>query len=156
MIAMARKLFLDTNVFIDALANRQPYAQNAKLILALGMLGEFDLWFCASQATDIFYILSEGGKASRTDWAKAQLGKLRGFVNACSLTGEDVDLALASTWRDFEDACINQAAHKVKPDAVVTDNVKDFVLSDFPVFDCDGLFEWLQEKDGVSYCEIAF
>ena len=153
---MARKLFLDTNVFVDALANRPPYAQNAKLILALGMLGEFDLWFSATQATDVYYILSEGGKASRAEWAKEQLVKLRGFVNACSFTEEDVDQALASTWSDFEDACINQAAHKVKPDAVVTGNVKDFALSDFPVFDCDGLFEWLHEKDGVSYCEIAF
>ena len=156
MIAVATKLFLDTNVFIDALANREPYARNAKLILALGMIGEFDLWFSASQVTDIFYILSEGGKTSRTEWAKEQLTKLREFANACAFTDEDLDLALASTWRDFEDACINQVAHKVRPDAVVTGNVKDFALSDFPVFTCDGLFDWLKEKRGVSYCEVAF
>ena len=153
---MGYKLLLDTNVFIDALAGRQPYERNAKLILALGMVGEFDLWFSAAQATDIFYILSDGGKASRAEWAKAQLAELRGFANACAFTGEDIDCALASTWRDFEDSCINQIAHKVKPDAVVTGNVKDFALSDFPVFDCDGLFEWIRGKDGVSYCEIAF
>lgn len=153
---MAYKLFLDTNVFIDALANRGPYARSAKLILALGMIGEFDLWFSASQATDIFYILSEGGKASRLEWAKEQLVKLRGFVSTCNFTDEDVGLALGSTWRDFEDACLNQVAHKVKPDAVITGNVKDFALSDFPVLDCDGLFEWIRKRDGVSYCEIAF
>jgi len=44
----------------------------------------------------------------------------------------------------------------VKPDAIVTSNVKDFSLSDFPVFDCDGLFEWIRRKNGISYCEIAF
>lgn len=153
---MGYKLLLDTNVFIDALAGRQPYERNAKLILALGMVGEFDLWFSASQATDIFYILSDGGKASRAEWAKAQLLKLRGFASACAFTDEDIGCALVSTWRDFEDSCINQIAHKVKPDAVVTGNVKDFALSDFPVFDCDGLFEWIRSKDGVSYCEIAF
>ena len=54
------------------------------------------------------------------------------------------------------DAGLNQVAHRVKPDAVVTGNVKDFALSDFPVFDFDGLFEWIREKDGISYCEIAF
>ena len=153
---MTYKLLLDTNVFIDALANREPYAKNAKLILALGLIGEFEIWFSASQATDIFYILSEGGKASRSAWAKEQLGKLRKFANACAFTDEDIDGALASTWRDFEDACINKVAHKVKPDAVVTGNVKDFALSDFPVFDCDGLFEWIRSRDSVSYCEIAF
>lgn len=153
---MAYKLFLDTNVFIDALAGRKPYAQNAKLILALGMIGEFELWFSAAQVTDIFYILSDGGKASQAEWAKEQLSKIRKFTNACALTEEDIDLALASTWRDFEDACINQVAHKVKPDAVITGNVKDFALSDFQVFDCNGLFEWIRGKDGISYCEIAF
>lgn len=153
---MPYKLFLDTNVFVDALAGREPYARSAKLILALGMIGEFDLWFSASQATDIFYVLSEGGKASRAEWAKDQLVKLREFVNVCAFAAEDVDLALASTWRDFEDACINQVVHKVKPDAVITGNVKDFALSDYPVFDCDSLFEWIRSKDHVSYCEIAF
>ena len=153
---MAYKLLLDTNVFIDALANREPYAKDAKLILALGMLGEFDLWFSASQATDIFYILSEGGKTSRAAWARRQLAKLRTFANACAFAAEDVDLALSSTWRDFEDACLNQVAHKVKPDAVVTGNVSDFALSDFPVFDCTALFEWIRSKDGISYSEIAF
>ena len=153
---MTFKLLLDTNVFIDAFANRQPYARSAKLILALGMVCEFDLWFSASQATDIYYILSEGGKASRADWAKEQLSKLREFASACAFTDEDIDLALASTWRDFEDACINQVAHKVKPDAIVTGNVKDFALSDFPVFDCNGLFEWIHAKHGITYGEIDF
>lgn len=153
--ALPYRLLLDTNVFIDALANRPPYADNAKLILALGMVGEFDLWFSAAQAADIFYILSEGGKPSRREWAKEQLAKLCAFVSACAFTDEDIDLALASNWRDFEDACVNRVAHKVKPDAIVTGNVKDFALSDFPVFDCDGLFDWIRAKDGTSYAELA-
>mgnify|MGYP002626488607 CR=1 FL=1 len=155
-MGMVCKLLLDTNVFIDALAGREPYGKSAKLILALGLLGEFELWFSAAQATDIYYILSDGGKASRAEWAKDQLAKIRGFTCACAFSEEDIDAALGSTWRDFEDACVNQVAHKVKPDAVVTGNVKDFALSDFPVFTCDGLFAWLQEKRGVSYEEIAW
>ena len=87
---MALKLFLDTNVFIDALAHREPFQQNAKLILALGILGEFELWMSATQATDVFYVLSEGGKASRTPWAKEQLKKLCQFVHACDFTSEDI------------------------------------------------------------------
>ncbi len=153
---MTYRLLLDANVFIDALANRKPYAEQAKLILALGMLGEFELWLSATQATDIFYILSEGGKASQSSWAKQQLAKLRSFVNACAFDSADIDQALASTWLDFEDACINQVAHKIKPDAVITGNVKDFALSDFPVMTCDDFFEWVQDKGGLSYREIAF
>jgi predicted nucleic acid-binding protein len=153
---MAIRLFLDTNVFIDALAQREPYCEKAKLILALGMLGEFELWFSASQATDIYYVLSDGGKPRNAQWATEQLAKLRAFVRACSFTEEDIDGAIASTWKDFEDACINQVVHKVKPDAVVTGNTTDFALSDFPVFNCDALFAWIEQKYGISYCEIAW
>ena len=153
---MALKLFLDTNVFIDALAHREPFQQNAKLILALGILGEFELWMSATQATDVFYVLSEGGKANRTPWAKEQLKKLCQFVHACDFTSEDINEALKSTWRDFEDACLNQGIHKVNPDVVVTGNLRDFALSDYPVVDCNGLFDWVEAKTGIAYCEIAF
>ena len=153
---MTYKLLLATNVFIDALANRKPYAEEAKLILALGLLGEFELWLSATQATDVFYVLSGGGKAGQIPRAKQQIAKLRSFVNICAFTDADIDAALASTWADFEDACVNQAAHKVKPNAVITANVKDFALSDYPVFTCKDFFEWVREKDGVSYREIAF
>ena len=153
---MAIKLFLDTNVFIDALTHREPFQQNAKLILALGMLGEFELWMSATQATDIFYVLSEGGKSNRTPWAKEQLAKLLQFVHACDFTSEDINEALKSTWNDFEDACLNQGIHKVKPDVVVTGNLRDFALSDYPVVDCNELFDWVEAKTGIAYCEIAF
>ena len=153
---MSLKLFLDTNVFIDALAHREPFQQNAKLILALGMLGEFELWMSATQATDIFYVLSDGGKASQAEPAKEKLASIRSFVHACAFTDEDIDEALKSTWNDFEDACLNQGVHKVKPDAVVTGNLRDFALCDYPVFDCNDLFDWIEQKRGVSYHEIAF
>ena len=153
---MVIKLFLDTNVFIDAFAGREPFAKNAKLILALGSIGEFELWCSATQITDIFYVLSDGGKANRSTWAKEQIVELRKFVNVCAFTDEDIDFALSSTWKDFEDSCINQAAHKVKPDAVITGNVKDFIRCDFPVLDCNRLFDWIEEQEGISYRKIAF
>lgn len=148
------KFLLDTNVFVDALAKREPYYESARLLLALGSLGEFELWISSTQATDIFYILSEGGSAKRLEWAKTQMTELRTYVHACSFTEEDIDNALASTWKDFEDACINQVAHKIKPDVIVTGNTKDFVLSDYPVFNCNDLFSWLEQKHGITYEEI--
>jgi hypothetical protein len=43
----------------------------------------------------------------------------------------------------------------VKPDAVVTGNAKDFAQCDFPVFDCNSLFQWIESKNGISYSQIA-
>ncbi|MBQ9020870.1 MAG: PIN domain-containing protein [Eggerthellaceae bacterium] len=148
-------LFLDTNVFIDALAGREPFQKSAKLILALGSIGEFKLWISASQATDIFYILSDGGKRAQLDWASEKLTELRKFVNACAFCEEDIDAALASTWKDFEDACLNQVINKVKPDAFITGNTKDFVMCDTPVMNCDDFFAWLEQKHNVIYEEMV-
>ncbi|MBQ9069611.1 MAG: PIN domain-containing protein, partial [Eggerthellaceae bacterium] len=81
---------------------------------------------------------------------------LRQFVHMRALLEDDIDAALASNWDDFEDACVYQAALHVKPDAIVTNNVKDFDRSSIPVFDCQGLFDWIEEKEGISYAELAF
>ena len=59
------KLFLDSNIIVDAIVNRNSSHESAKLLLALGCLGEFDLWVSPTQWTDLFYILSEGGKGFR-------------------------------------------------------------------------------------------
>ena len=148
---MRMRLFIDTNVIVDALEKREPFAEKARLILALGEVGEFELWISPSQVTDIYYVLSHGEKKNRKAWATEALMELRAFINICSLTEEDIDIALASSWDDFEDACINQALHKVKPDALITGNVQDYQLSDFPVFDCNVFFEWLEEKHQLVY-----
>ena len=59
------KLFLDSNIIIDALVNRNDSHKSARLLLALAKLGEFNLVASPSQWTDMYYILTEGGKPSR-------------------------------------------------------------------------------------------
>lgn len=71
-------------------------------------MGDYELWASASQISDIFYVLSEGGKASKTDAAKAALISLRGIIKICAPGGEETDKALESTWSDFEDALLYQ------------------------------------------------
>lgn len=150
------RLLVDTNVVIDWLQVRSPFDHEAKKLIALGYLGEFELWMSSSQITDAFYILSEGGSSQCVNEAKRQLKGARKVMRICALNEADVDAALDSAWDDFEDACVYQAALHVKADAIITRNGKDFAKSSIRVLDCEGFFAYLEEEKGVVYDEIAF
>ena len=57
-----RTILVDTSVLIDYMSMRKPYYEKARLLMLLGSVGEFDLWFSSLQATDLFYVLTDGGK----------------------------------------------------------------------------------------------
>ena len=72
---------------------------------------------------------------------------LRGaYARICPSTEADVDAALDSAWDDFEDACVYQCARRLKADAIITRNQKDFARSSIKVFDCDELFAYLEKR----------
>ena len=147
---------IDTNIFIDFFAHRKPYEDSARKLLLLGALREFSLWVSSSQITDIFFMLTTGPQRMNREQAKTALRMLRKQSRVCSLAEADVDAALDSTWDDFEDACVYQCALKLKADAIITRNQKDFEKSSIKVFDCDQLFAYLAEEKGLTYEEIPW
>ncbi len=148
------KLFVDTNIIIDYLDERPGFAESARKLMILGFLREFDLWMSSSQVTDMFYILTNGGCSSEAEGVKASIREVRKFVRVCSLSEADVDAALDSPWSDFEDACVYQCARKIKADAIITRNKKDFEKSSIKVFDCEEWFSYLAQCKGLAYKEI--
>ena len=148
------KLLVDTNVVIDYIDERQGFLESARKLMLLGLLREFDLWMSPSQVTDMFYILTNGGRASLAEEVKMSIRETRKFIKICSLSEADIDAALDSAWSDFEDACVYQCARKIKADAIITRNQKDFEKSSIKVFDCDEWFAYLEQTRGLVYEEI--
>ena len=148
------KLFLDSNVIVDALLDRGPAHEHARLLLALGFVGEFDLWVSPSQWTDVFYILSEGGKRSLGAQVTSTLKELRKSVRISTLGESEIDWAMAQGWPDLEDAIVYAAARTTKPAAIITQNEKDYALSELPVYTCEAYFNWLSQECGINYAEI--
>lgn len=144
------RFLVDTNIAIDHMMDREPFSRSASKLITLGFLHEFELGMSSSQITDAFYLLT-GGRSSLADEAKQKLRTLRGALRVYSLTEADVDAALDSAWDDFEDACVYQCARKIKADAIITRNQKDFARSSIKVFDCDELFAYLEEEKGLVY-----
>lgn len=145
------KIFLDTNVVIDALVDWGSSHDAARLLLALGEIGEFEIWASPTQWTDLFYILSEGDKPARRAEVKAKLTSVRKAVRVSMMGESEIDKALSSTWEDFEDAVVYQAACSASPEVFITSNKDDFVLSDIPVRTPEELFDWLEKERGIVY-----
>lgn len=145
------KLFVDTTIILDSLARRQPFDKKADMLFMLGLLKEQELWTAASQFTDAFYILTSGATRVSGDVAKRTIRELLAALNVCNMTRLEVEAALDSSWDDFEDACLYQCARKMKADAIITRNKRDFEQSRIPVMDCDELFAWLEQEKGLVY-----
>ena len=159
------RFLVDSNIVIDLLARREPFCADAELLFLCGAVGEHELWITSAQANDIFYVLSggaasggtvSGGTArSHTREIVKSLRLLRRVVHICGIDEEDFDAALESTFDDFEDACVHQAALKVRADAIITRDAQGFARSSIKVFDCSQLFEWLAAEHGRTYDELV-
>ena len=149
------RLLVDTNIIIDCLRKRQPFADSAKLLLALGKLGEFELWLSPTQLGDAYYLLTDGGKKALSHKVHNELRSLREATRFCLFGEQEVDKALDLEWSDFEDALGYEAARSVKADAIITRNQKDFAESPIAVFDCNEFFDWYAKEHGINYAEIT-
>ena len=100
------------------------------------------------------YILTEGGRRSRDIEVRGKLAEVRTCVSVGLIGGEEIDRALASDWRDFEDAVVHQAALSAKADVLLTGNKDDFARSGIPVRTRKEFFDWLAQAKGISYGEL--
>lgn len=151
-----QKLMLDTNVVLDFIGERDPFYEDAYMLMLTGRVGEFSLWIASSQVTDMIYILTDGGDKSKVPEVLEKLRALRTFINVYAVTDADIDKMLASTWPDPEDALLVDIALKMRADAIITRD-GDFPDTDMiRVHDCAGFFEWLKKEKGISYAEVPY
>lgn len=149
-------VLVDSNVIVDFLAERTGFYEEARRLLVFSEFGDYELWMSSSQITDAHYILSNGGRRSELSAARAALRGIRRLVRVCSPGEREVDLALDSTWEDFEDALVYQAAASIGARAIVTRNEKDFALSSIPALSPAAFFPWFEHRYGHHYEELPF
>lgn len=117
------KVFLDADVILDLLTQREPhFAPAAALFLSIQ---NKELTACTSPVViaNIFYILSKHLGRER---AEQSIRKLRMLVKVLSCGERVIDLALASGFADFEDAIQYCTALEHKISILITRNVQDY------------------------------
>jgi len=120
------KIFLDTDIIIDLLAERNPFYQAAAELFSLAEEGRVRCFTSPIAVANIYYILA---RLKNENFARRNIVKLKTLVSIASVNEKIVDLALESSFKDFEDALQYYTALSNKLDAIITRNKKDYLKS---------------------------
>lgn len=126
-----QKLFIDTNIVVDLLAQREPFYSESALLFSRADKKKIKLGVSSLTIANIHYILQQQMSASK---AKMVLRKLKLIVDIYPLDNKIISLALNDDmFTDFEDALQYFTAIEHKQDAIITRNVKDYKKSQLPI-----------------------
>jgi len=125
-----KRVFLDTNIVIDLLAQRVPFYTEAARLFSLADKNEIRLSISALCLADINYILSRHLPPAEV---RIILRKFKVLVYVLPFDDKIADLALNSDFHDFEDAIQYYTAIANEQELIITRNQPDFKESILPV-----------------------
>jgi predicted nucleic acid-binding protein len=122
---MAYKLFLDTNVFLDAFLERTQDWRDAEAVLQLAAQNKIDAFTSANNLINIIYSLQKQKLAQEQI---IQLMELTiSYTQLADINVSDFALALRAGFTDLEDAVQYYTALHIKGiDYFITSNLKDY------------------------------
>lgn len=124
------RLFLDTNVILDLLANREPHFVSIARLATLADQKKLVLVSSPLSFTTVDFILN---KYESEDSVRAKLRKFKIICEVGEVNEEIIDKGLNSAFKDFEDAVQYYSALQANCSVIITRNAKDFKQSSIPV-----------------------
>ena len=137
------RVLVDTNIVLDLLLDREPFATPAAKLAAAIETGLLTGYLCATSVTTIDYLLAKNLGAAK---ATRAVSSLLSLFEIASVNRVVLENALQAGFSDFEDAVIHEAACHTGADALVTRNLKDFLSATLPVYTAADLLALLQAK----------
>jgi predicted nucleic acid-binding protein len=115
---------IDTNIIIDAIAQRKPFDKDALSILHKFGKKEINCAITASTASDIYYISKKHIKDNKKNMLV--LEKLFNMLDIITVTKKDCLQAFKTGINDYEDSLLSVCALKWNADFIITRNLSDF------------------------------
>lgn len=138
-----RRIFIDTNIIIDLLADRKPYAKFALELFGLAGTHKIKLYVSSHSFATTHYLLK---KYIAEKELRAILSNLLDFVTIIPIDSNTLRNGLKSKYKDFEDGLQILSAMTIdKMDCIVTRNIKDFKGSALPVYAPDEVIEKIKK-----------
>jgi predicted nucleic acid-binding protein len=130
-----KNIFLDTNVLMDILANRQPFYSSSSQIYKLGLLKKVKLFTSSNTITTLHYLLK---KLVSEENIRKSLEEVTEVVSIIPIDSIIIKKSLKSNHTDFEDAVqIISAQSIIDMDCIVTRDKKDYKFAEIDVFTPD-------------------
>ena len=129
---MVNKIFVDTDVIIDHLTDRQPYANYSTLLFELHEQNQLQIYISALSVNNIYYISRRmiGGPK-----ALDLIERLIDNIEVIGTTKNEIKNTLRTGFKDFEDSIQYSTALTIKGiEAIITRNVRDYRKSKIAIF----------------------
>ncbi len=129
-----KKIFLDTNIILDFLGEREGFYEASAKIMTLADKKKIQVYTSPSSISNVFYVLA------KYENSRIALEKIRKFKLLCSMSVMDdevVEKAIHSNFKDFEDAMQYFSALASNCNIIITRNEKDFKNAMIPVMNAE-------------------
>jgi len=124
------KVFVDTDIALDLLGERKPYYEAAAILFSLADKGSLKIYIASLSFSNLHYLLSRQYSAAES---RRILNRFKVLVNVLSVDDKIIDLALNSSFGDFEDAIQYYTAIENSLKVLLTRNTKDYKKADIAV-----------------------
>lgn len=136
-----QKVFLDTNIVIDFLGEREIFYNASAKIMTLADKKKIKILTSPTSISNTCYLLS------KYENAKTALEKIQKFKVLCSISimnDEVIEKAITSDFKYFEDAIQYFSALASDCDLIITRNEKDFKNALIPVMNAESYLQTLK------------
>lgn len=117
------KVFIDTNIILDVMLDREKFLLESSNVLALQILGEAELYATALTFANALYICR---KLIGKEESIEKLSKVFEKLHVSPLGQEEYNAAMKMSHKDIEDNFQYCSAISAGCDVIVTRNIKDF------------------------------
>jgi predicted nucleic acid-binding protein len=126
-----RKLFIDTNILVDLIADRRPFSAFAIQIFSKAEEKKVRLYTSSHSMATTYYLLK---KYLAEKELQEILYNLLYFIQVVPIDQDIIKKGLKSKHKDFEDALQLITAYSIENlDGLVTRNPRDFAHAEIPI-----------------------
>jgi len=140
-----KQVFIDTNVIIDFLADREPFSEYAAILFQLAKENKIKIFVSAVSFNNTYYILR---KVTSNKRALSLISEIEGYVGIQETNRNIIQKALKSNFKAFEDAIQYFSAVQLGDiDIITTRDIKDFKKSELPVLSPETTVKLLMKEN---------
>ncbi len=142
---MSIRIYIDTNIYLNSILNRDKGISKEILSFLAGV--DVELYLNDISIINIHYIIK---KSFDREGVIEELRTIQQENNLVSVDEEIIENSLDSEFKDFEDAVQYFCAKKIDAELIITDNIRDFKLSDIRVISAKDFYKEYIEPRGES------
>ena len=126
-----KKLFIDSDVLLDLLLDREPFSEDTATLIEKSIETGVKLYSSLLSIANMHYII---GRLENKNKADQKIQKILKIISIENLGQSVIDKAMKSKFKDFEDSLQNFCAVESEHEIIITRNTRDYKESELSIF----------------------